>query len=98
LNAVVDSGADRNLFPLRLGKLLGISFKKIKPKIIYGIGGMQVKAYTSPVNIWIEGNKYSTSADFCDGQHEILLGRQGFFNLFKSIKFVEAGRYLEIEF
>lgn len=38
IDALVDSGADRNLFPLQLGELLGINFKNIKPKIIYGIG------------------------------------------------------------
>lgn len=97
LDAIVDSGADGNLFPLRLGTMLGINFIKIKPKIIYGIGGVKVSAYSSSINIWINGTKYSTHADFCDNQHEILLGRQGFFDLFKSINFVENKRFFEIE-
>lgn len=51
IDALVDSGSDRNLFPMQLGDLLGISFEKINPKIIHGIGGVVIKAYTSKINI-----------------------------------------------
>jgi hypothetical protein len=47
IDALVDSGADKNLFPMQIGELLGIDFKKIRPKIIHGIGNIELKAYPS---------------------------------------------------
>lgn len=97
IDALVDSGADRNLFPLQIGELLGINFKKVKPKIIHGIGNIELKAYTAKINIWVNNIKYPTEADFCKEQQTLLLGRQGFFSLFKSIKFDEKGKFIYIE-
>ena len=97
IDALVDSGSDRNLFPLQLGKLLGINFKKIKPKIIYGIGNIKVEAFTSEVNIWLDNKKYPSEADFSFEQQVLLLGRYGFFNLFKSLAFNERVKYLYID-
>lgn len=97
IDALVDSGSDRNLFPIELGKLLGINFKKLKPKIIFGIGDVHIKAYTANINIWLNNIKYSSEADFSPDQQTLLLGRQGFFNLFKTVIFDEKGRFLYIE-
>ena len=97
IDALVDSGSDRNLFPKQLGELLGISFKKIKPKIIHGIGGITIKAYSSKLNIWVNNKKYATEADFSLEQQTLLLGRQGFFNLFKKVIFDEKGRFLFLD-
>ena len=58
IDALVDSDSDRNLFPLQLGQMVGINFKKIKAKPIFGIGGIQLKAYTSKINIWVNNKKY----------------------------------------
>lgn len=97
IDALVDSGSDRNLLPLQLGQLLGIKFNKINPKTIFGIGGIQLKAYTYNINIWVNNKKYSTEADFCLEQQTLLLGRHGFFNLFKKVIFNEKGRFLYLE-
>ena len=97
MDALVDSGSDRNLFPLQLGVLLGINFKKIRPKIIYGIGNIKVKAFTSKINIWLDNTKYSSEADFSLEQQVLLLGRHGFFNLFRKVTFDERARFLYIE-
>lgn len=97
IDALVDSGSDRNLFPLQLGELLGINFKKIKPKIIFGIGDIQIKAYTANINIWLNNTKYLSEADFSLNQQTLLLGRQGFFNLFKAVIFAEKEKFLYIE-
>lgn len=97
INALLDSGSDRNLFPKKLGDILGINFKKIKPVKIFGIGNHEIAAYTSKVNIWIDKRKYETEADFSSVQQTPLLGRQGFFNLFKAIIFEENKGYLHIE-
>lgn len=95
-DALVDSGADRNLLPLNFGEIVGINFKKVKPKIISGIGGVEIKAYPSSVNIWVNNIKYQTEADFSSEQKTPLLGRNGFFNLFKQITFTEKERFIHI--
>lgn len=98
IDALVDSGSDRNLFPKQLGNILGINFKKKKPTKIFGIGGVEILAYSSDINIWINGIKYITETDFSDQQQTPLLGRLGFFNLFKEVIFDEkiGSLYLEL--
>lgn len=98
VEALVDSGADRNLFPLTLGEIIGINFKNNKQITLYGIGGSKIIAYRARLNIWLLGSKYETEADFAPLQKIPILGRSGFFNLFKSIKFREKDRFLDIEF
>lgn len=52
VDALIDSGADRNLFPLEIGTLfLKMNFRKVKPKIIIGIGNSEFKAYPAKFNI-----------------------------------------------
>lgn len=97
VNTLVDSGSDRNLFPKQWGDVLGINFRKIKPVQIIGIGNAIITAYPSPVNIWLDSKKYVTDADFSPQQQMPLLGRSGFFNLFKEITFDENNQYLHIE-
>lgn len=96
IDGLLDSGSDRNLFPLDLARMLGIDLKKCKPVTITGIGGIQIPSYTAQINIWINNEKYPTEADFSQNQQIPLLGRHGFFNLFPSIEFNENGRYVEI--
>lgn len=96
-DALIDSGSDRNLFPLRFATSVGIQFRKIKPKQVIGIGKIIIDAYTAKVNIWIGTIKYQTEVDFSPQQQTPLLGRDGFFNLFKSIKFDEKGQFVYIE-
>lgn len=96
VNALVDSGSDRNLFPIQWGQILGIPFKKIKPVQISGIGNVIITAYPSKINIWIDNKKYETDADFSSQQQTPLLGRSGFFNLFKEIIFEENKDFLHI--
>lgn len=96
-DALIDSGSDRNLFPLRFATSIGIQFRKIRPKQIIGIGKVVIDAYTAKINIWLGIKKYETEADFSPQQEIPLLGREGFFNLFKSIKFDEKGQFVYIE-
>ena len=96
-DALVDSGSDRNLFPLYFATYLEIKFKKSQSKRIFGIGENFIEAYTSTINIWLGAQKYETSAEFSPQQKAPLLGRGGFFNLFKSIKFDEKGQFVYIE-
>lgn len=95
--ALVDSGSDRNLFPAYLGEIIGINFKKVKPLKIGGIGSSQVNAFPVNVKLFIGTTSYQTVVDFSYEQQIPLLGRNGFFNLFKSIKFDENNRFFYIE-
>lgn len=95
--ALVDSGSDRNLFPAYLGEIIGINFKKVKPLFINGIGGSQVEAFPVLIKLFIGAKSYETTIDFSYEQKIPLLGRKGFFNLFKSIKFDEKGKFFYIE-
>lgn len=93
-DALIDSGSDRNLFPLKFAESLGIQLKKTKHKHIGGIGKVIIDAYTEKINIWLGTKKYQADADFSPQQQVPLLGRDGFFNLFKSIKFDEKGQFV----
>lgn len=96
-DALLDSGSDRNLFPMQLAKYLGIEFSKLKSSKVYGIGKGYINAYPGKVNIWLGNKSYETEADFSLQQNIPILGRNGFFNLFKSIKFDEKGQFVYIE-
>lgn len=96
-DALIDSGSDRNLFPLRFATSITLKFNKTKPKQIMGIGKVLIGAYPAKINIWIGTKKYETEADFSPQQQAPLLGRQGFFDLFKSVKFDEQGQFVYIE-
>lgn len=96
-DALADSGSDRNLFPMALANYLGIDFKKIKPNKIYGIGKDHIEAFPAEINIWLGTKKFEADADSSPQQNIPILGRNGFFNLFKSIKFDEKGQFVYIE-
>lgn len=97
VDALVDSGSDRNLSPKQWGDILGINFKKIKATQIIGIGGVIINAYSASINVWVNGKKYKTEADFSPQQQTPLLGRLGFFDLFKEVIFDEKIGRLQIE-
>lgn len=95
---LIDSGADRNLFPIGIAQYLGVNLKKAKEKEIVGIGGKKIKAYAAKVNIFVNNIKFETEADFSPDQMDLLFGRQGFFDLFESIKFIEGNKTFEVTF
>mgnify|MGYP001591024877 CR=1 FL=1 len=96
VNALVDSGSDRNLFLIQWGQILRVPFRKIKPVQIVGIGKAIITAYPYRVNVWVHNKKYETDADFSSQQETPLLGRSGFFNLFNEIIFEENKGFLHI--
>lgn len=61
------------------------------------IGKGSIDAYSAKINIWLGTKQYKTEADFSPQQRMPLLGRDGFFNLFKSVKFDEIGQFVYIE-
>ncbi|MCX6706290.1 MAG: hypothetical protein NTV24_04295 [Candidatus Woesebacteria bacterium] len=95
IQALVDSGSDRNLFPAKLGELIGIDIKSGDKRPIQGIGNSNIDAYTHKIKIHIAGYSFETEADFSYEQQSLLLGRDGFFNFFKKIEFKEKEKYVE---
>lgn len=96
-DAVADSGSEKNLFPMFLAKYLRIDFGKTKPNKVYGIGENYIKVYPAKINICLGNKRYKSEANFSEQQNIPILGRNGFFNLFKSIKFDEKGQFVYIE-
>jgi len=88
-HALIDSGADVNLFPARPAEVIGIDFETGKKVSIYGIGGHKMVAYENEVNFHLAKNVFKTIIYFSYEQDTPLLGRQGFFSLFKRIDFDE---------
>lgn len=96
-HALVDSGSNRNLFPARLGELVGINVKSGKSYPIYGIGDSRLTAYQHGVMVHLGKNEFETTIDFSYEQAMPLLGRQGFFDLFKRVEFRENKRVIEFK-
>lgn len=96
--ALVDSGADKNLFPASLGELVSINIKKGVKVTIEGIKQVHVEAYTHKLKLFLGNQSFDTTADF-SYEHEVpLLGRKGFFNLFAQVTFKENKKVLEVVF
>lgn len=94
--ALVDSGADKSLFPLDIGESIGIDFSKLKSNKAKGIGGFQVTTYSSPIILKIKNQQFETTADFSKEIDYPLLGREGFFNLFSKLEFDEKKRKITL--
>ena len=97
--ALVDSGSDRNLFPGAIMKILSLTANQGKPKKISGIGNIKITARTFNIEIKLLHSIpliFETSADFSSKQEIPLLGRDGFFSLFRSIEFRERRKLIEL--
>jgi len=88
-HALIDSGADVNLFPARLAEVVGINFKEGEKAHVYGIGRHKMVAYENDISLHLANKKFETTVYFSYEQDTPLLGRQGFFNLFKRVDFDE---------
>lgn len=61
-----------------------------------GIGSQLVPAFTEKVSFYIGSHKFDTEVDFSYNQQMPLLGRNGFFNLFKNITFREEDKFVDL--
>ena len=97
---LIDSGADRNLFPAELGEGLGINVKTGKRKIATGIGDKQITTYRHK-NIELffdQGFHFKTEVDFSYEMGTLLLDGVGFFDKFKRISFKKKAEVVELEY
>lgn len=82
LEALIDSGADFNIFPLAVAKRLGVLLKKNKKIQFSGIEGGLVEGEVGEVNIMMGNLNFKTWSVFTDSATTIL-GQYGFFDHFK---------------
>jgi len=89
VECLVDSGSVINLFPASWGVLLKIPIKSGQLQKIYGIGGVLIESYRHDVHFYIIDSKinFRTYAYFSEKQNTPLLGRYGFFDMFKNVSF-----------
>ena len=96
---LLDSGADRNLFPATIADSLGIKIVNKRPILHEGIGKSALKAYEHEATIFVDTKRIETTIDFSVDHEVPLLGRTGFFKFFKSVIFheKEIDGYVELE-
>ena len=95
INALLDSGSERNLFPAFFAERLNINVKKGQIQPTRGIGTIIVTAYTHNIKICVRSICFDTQIDFSYEIDYPLLGRDGFFNKFKRVTF--NGKCVELE-
>lgn len=98
VNCLLDSGADKNLFPAQWGEAVGIEIKSGEIITHYGIGSKDIKCFRHKATLFIGAYKFETEADFSFEQSFPLLGRDGFFRYFKRITFHEKEHLIELRY
>jgi hypothetical protein len=96
--ALIDSGADFNIFNAEIGELLGINIRSGKKVKFSGIAGEPFEVYLHNLTLEVGGWQYKIVAGF---SYQIspygfgILGQKGFFDLFR-IKFIFSRGIIEI--
>lgn len=97
---LIDSGADRNLFPAEVGEVLGLNVKKGKENISTGIGNHQIITYRhSGIELFFDyGFHFKTEVDFSYDMTTLLLGGIGFFDKFKKVILQKEAEIVKLEY
>lgn len=97
---LIDSGADRNLFPAQIGEQLGINVKHGKPYINTGIGNHQITTFRhSGIDLLFDsGHYFQTEVDFSYEIETLLLGGIGFFDKFKKVILQKKEEIVKLEY
>lgn len=98
IKALVDSGADYNVFPSSFADEIGINYTKGEAQKITGVGGLSIDTYMHFVKIKVENKEFETVVQFGKDIQTPLLGREGFFNYFDYAKFNVKRRFLEMKY
>ena len=98
--AMIDSGADINLFHAEIADLLGIDVRSGDQGKVSGITqGESEPFYTHPVTLNIGGWDFETEVGFMpklSHNGHGLLGQNGFFDLFSKVSFSKAKHEIEL--
>ena len=96
--ALIDSGADFNIFNAEIGEIIGINIRDGKKVQFSGIAGEPFEVYLHGLTLEVGGWQYKIVAGF---SYEIspygfgILGQKGFFDLFR-VKFIFSKGIIEI--
>ena len=96
--ALIDSGADFNIFNAEIGELLGIDIRSGKKVKFSGIAGEPFEVYLHNLTIEVGGWHYKIVVGFSYGISPYgfgILGQKGFFDLFR-VKFIFSKGIIEI--
>lgn len=98
IRALVDSGADRNVFPALFATEIGIDYVNGEQKKIVGVGKQDITSYTYIVKMKIDTKEFDTVIEFGESIQIPLLGREGFMNYFDYIKFNVKKKVVELKY
>jgi len=93
--ALVDSGADKCIFPTPVGELIGLDVHSVEPEYSGGIDAIKVPVYCHDITIVIRNNPINVRCGFIDKLPIGLLGQEGFFDQYK-ITFFYKEKYFDI--
>lgn len=96
--ALIDSGADCNIFPAELTKLLGINLDECIKSSMTSISGDRIEVYYKEIIIIVGGIELSTVAGFAYHlfQGQGILDQNGFFDKYP-VKFTFSKEEIEIK-
>lgn len=83
--ALVDSGADSNIFPAQIADILGINVESGEKREAWGITGIGEDYYVHSVELMVGGWSYDIKVGFLPNIARLgygILGQKGFFDIF----------------
>lgn len=101
--SIVDSGADRCVFPSAFARRIGVDMKTVQQGISQGLGGGDIIYFhTVTVRIIVQEQTWQFNGEvgFADSLNNMgvgFLGRRGFFELFEEIIFNEHRREFRLK-
>lgn len=97
--AIIDSGADFNIFHSEIADILGINYKKGSKRHLFGLGSQEIKGYECETEIKVQGfDKYLSKVVFSSqipSNSFGVLGNKGFFNNY-NVNFKYQMKVIEI--
>ncbi|MBI2103415.1 aspartyl protease family protein [Candidatus Woesebacteria bacterium] len=98
--ALLDSGADYNVFHSEIAEILGINLTRGKSRKIYGLGGQHIKGYVHKVELRLQGfSSFKSEVVFSKQipEHAVgVLGNSGFFDHYE-VTFDYDNKSIKIE-
>lgn len=94
--ALIDSGADFNIFPMEIAKKLGITLKNSDSIAFAGVGGNLIRGIKTDILLEIGSQKIQAKVVFAPVENGIL-GQYGFFDRCK-INFNLKDKIIEMDF
>lgn len=83
VEALLDSGADRNVAPMELAELLEVDMASAIPEQTKGVEGGLVTVYYAPISLRVGEHIFESIMGFGETIPLVLLGGKGFFDGWK---------------